>query len=95
MPYEFIFTIIVNLILKTKKICTILYTFYKCLKHCTHLFSLQYEIYINSKYKLTRHGELWHFDSNFQKKKKSTFILIFGIFKSYIYSSLLFEWNFS
>ena len=35
--------------------------------------------------------ELW---LQFSKKKKSTFILIFGIFKSYIYSSLLFEWIF-
>ena len=40
MPYEFIVTINVNLILKTKKMCTILYTLYKCVKHCTHLFSL-------------------------------------------------------
>ena len=35
----------------------------------------------------SRPGEVWHSDSNFptqKKKKKSTFILIFGIFKSYI-----------
>ena len=51
--------------------CTMFYALVKSVQYCTHFFSLQYEIYINSKYKLIRHGELCHFDSNFQPKKKN------------------------
>ena len=49
--------------------CTMFYTLVKSVQYCTQFFSLQYEIYINSKYKLIRHGEIWNFEYNFQKKK--------------------------
>ena len=78
--------------------CTMVYTLVKSVQYCTYFFSLQYEIYINSKYKLKGMVKYRTLTPIFKKKKKKIHFYSdfwYFNFKSYISISLLFEWNFS